>query len=328
MSAFRAVVGLVCLGLGGCAKVSRGNADQVYIDKGLASSDVQRIDAAEKHCAMFGKIAIYRGQYSVGTDVFACVVPSSGVRSVPSTVNSATVADLEILRRSADLGDADAMFKLGVFYSGASNGQDHVAPDLEQSMLWLRRSADHGNSNAMALIGAAYIKGQYGFRADPAEAIRWLRKAANLGNLVAMYSLGMLLNQESSTPTEKSQSMQWFIKSAQLGFTDSMTMAGLGYALGGGGQPPNYLEAMHWLRMAGDKGVVEAMFFVAYFYRYGLGVAINYAEAMRWAQNASQGGNEKAMRLIGEMYEQGLGVSPDKEAAHRWFQMADKKGGA
>jgi hypothetical protein len=68
-------VGLVCFGFSGCAQALRGDANQVYIDNGWALTDAQGIDAANEYCEKFGKTALYRGQYSAETAVFACIRP-------------------------------------------------------------------------------------------------------------------------------------------------------------------------------------------------------------------------------------------------------------
>lgn len=327
VSVARATVGLICVSLSGCAQAFRGDADQVYVDNGFAITAFQGIDAANKHCAIFGKTALYRGRYSANTAVFACIIPSSGGPVVAAAGGSAPPVDSESVHRSADLGDADAMFKLGVLYSGVSSAPGHMPADFVQSMLWLRRAADHGNSDAMALIGASYIKGQDGLTADRGEAIRWLRKASELGNAPAMYALGMVLDRDPGTPADKAEARIWFIKSAKLGFLDAMTMTGVRYISPEHGQAPDYGEAMHWLRMAAEKRDAGAMFLVADLHRYGLGVATDYGEAMRWSLKAAQVGDVQAIKLIGEMYEKGLGVPADKSEALRWYQMAAKQGG-
>jgi TPR repeat protein len=273
VSVARATVGLICVSLSGCAQAFRGDADQVYVDNAFAFTAVQGIDAANKHCAIFGKTALYRGRYSANTAVFACIIPSSSGPVVTTTGGSAPPVDLESVHRSADLGDADAVFKLGVLYSGVPSAPGHLPPDFVQSMLWLHRAADHGNSDAMAFIGASYIKGEDGLTAARGEAIRWLRKASELGNAPAMYSLGMVLDRGPGTPADKAEAKRWFIKSAQLGFVDAMTMTGVRYISGEPGQEPDYVEAMHWFRIAAEKRDAGAMFMVADLYRYGLGVA-------------------------------------------------------
>jgi TPR repeat protein len=322
-----ATVGLICFTLSGCAQAFRGDTDQVYVDNSFALTDAQGIDAASKYCAVYGKTALYRGQYSPGTAVFACIIPNSAGPPVAANATSALPVDINLLHHSADLGDTDAMVKLGVLYSGIGSSLGHLPPDYGQSMLWLHRAADEGNSNAMAFIGASYLRGEDGLKADQGEAVRWLRKASELGNPAAMYSLGMVLGHGPSTPADKAEAMKWFIKSAQLGSVDAMTMAGIQYVSGVNGQGPNYVEANYWFRSAADKGDAAAMFMLADLYRYGLGVPTDYAEAMRWSLRAAHVGNVDAMKLIGEMYEKGLGVPEDKVESRRWFQMAAKQGG-
>jgi TPR repeat protein len=316
---------MICLCLPGCAEPLRGDADQVYISSGWALTDAQGIDAANKHCANFGKTALYRGQYSAHTKVFACIILSSNRSVVATDSASALRVDAGSLHLAADQGDADAMFKLGVLYSGASSAPGHLPPDYAQSMLWFRRAADHGNSNAMAFIGTAYIKGQNGLTADQGEAVRWLRKASSLGNAPAMYALSMVLDRGAGRPTDQAEAMQWFLRSAQLGQVDAMTMSGVRYISGKDGQVPDYVEAMHWFRSAADKGDAASMFMVGDLYRYGLGVPTDFIEAMRWSLKAAQAGNPDAMKLLGEMYEKGLGVSTNNAEALRWYQMAAKQ---
>jgi TPR repeat protein len=319
-----ATVCLVCASLFGCAQSFRGDADQVYVANTWALTDAQGIDAANKHCEIYGKTALYRGQYSADTAVFACITPSSGGPPAAAKATGVAFGDINSLHRSADLGDTDAMVRLAVLYSGTLSPLGDLPPDYGQSMLWLRRAADQGNSNAMAFIGAFYITGQDGLKADQGEAVRWLRKASDLGNSTAMYSLGMALEHGPGTPADKAEAMRWFIRSAQLGSVDAMTMSGIRYISGVNGQGPNYVEAIHWFQTAADKGDAAAMFMVADLYRYGLGAPTDYAEAMRWSLKAAQAGNADAMKLIGEMYEKGLGVPADKVEARRWSQMAAK----
>jgi hypothetical protein len=116
----RTTLGLVCLILSGCAEAFRGDADQVYVDNNFALTAAQGIDAANRHCALYGKIAFYRGEYSANTAVFACIVPSSGGPIAATPGAKSPPANIDSLQRSADLGDTDAMFKLGVLYSGLS----------------------------------------------------------------------------------------------------------------------------------------------------------------------------------------------------------------
>jgi TPR repeat protein len=174
---------------------------------------------------------------------FLCI--SSPTATAPTPSGS---ADIYLLHKSADLGDPEAMFKLGVLYS---DKHGELPPDYPQSMLWLHRAADKGNSNAMALIGAAYIKGGIGVTADPTEAMRWLTKAANLGNAPSMAVLGTMYYQGIGVKMDKTEAAQWF-------------------------------------RKAADLGVVQAMKILGQMYEEGVGVPVDKAEAQRWYQKATQ----------------------------------------
>ena len=54
----------------------------------------------------------------------------------------------EWYRKAADQGDADAQYKLGVFYE---NGYG-VTQDKEQAMQWYKKAAEQGNESAKNAI--------------------------------------------------------------------------------------------------------------------------------------------------------------------------------
>ena len=62
------------------------------------------------------------------------------------TQSKATAA--EWYRKAADQGDADAQYKLGLFYE---NGYG-VTQDKEQAMQWYKKAAEQGNESAKSAI--------------------------------------------------------------------------------------------------------------------------------------------------------------------------------
>lgn len=82
-------IGVVTISLGlvaGCASqdpprdlnIVRGDENQVYVDRGVSldgsrMTDGQMIDIANKHCAKFERTAVFKGQLSTMTLIFACV---------------------------------------------------------------------------------------------------------------------------------------------------------------------------------------------------------------------------------------------------------------
>jgi len=128
---------------------------------------------------------------------------------------------------------------------------------------------------------------------------------------------------------------------ADAGDADAMHTIGIRYWLGEGAEQEcaplecktafaakdqNYTEAMHWLKLAADKGNDEAMNDIAIMYEKGLGVTRNYDKAMYWRRLAVEKGNNAAMSGIGSMYVGGLGVKQDYAEAMRWYRKAADAG--
>jgi peptidoglycan hydrolase-like protein with peptidoglycan-binding domain len=86
-------------------------------------------------------------------------------------------AALNLFRRAASGGDADAMNELGMLYDKGEG----VKKNYAVAMRWFRRAADKGNILAMRNVGLLYKAGA-GTPRDLNEARNWLNKAAELGD--------------------------------------------------------------------------------------------------------------------------------------------------
>jgi TPR repeat protein len=84
--------------------------------------------------------------------------------------------NLQVLRKAAESGDADAQYRLGLKYAEGEG----VAKDPSQAAEWYRKAATHGQPNAQYNLGSLYYKGE-GVPKDPAQAAEWYRKAAAQG---------------------------------------------------------------------------------------------------------------------------------------------------
>ena len=72
----------------------------------------------------------------------------------------------------ADLGDTEAMVRLGLLYSeGRGTPRDYL-----EARGWYRRAADLGDRRAMYLLGTLYGEGK-GVTQDYLEALRWYVRA-------------------------------------------------------------------------------------------------------------------------------------------------------
>jgi hypothetical protein len=98
-------------------------------------------------------------------------------------VYAQSVALIE-LTRSAESGDSEAQFKLGLAYA---NG-DGVEKDSSKAFAWYMKAAEKGVTNAEYWIGYMLRSG-IGVSENKTEAVKWLKKAAAKGNDNAQFIL-------------------------------------------------------------------------------------------------------------------------------------------
>jgi len=87
------------------------------------------------------------------------------------------------------------------------------------------------------------------------------------------------------------------------------------------------VAAVAWCTRAAEQGLVNAQFYLGYFYKQGHGSALeaNGATALHWFRQAAAQGHKPAQYYIGEFYENGsasAGINRDHQAALEWYRLA------
>ena len=88
---------------------------------------------------------------------------------------------------SAEQGDVDAQFKLGLHYFEGTG----VSQDYAEAVKWFRKSAEQGDAAAQFCLGYCYEEGN-GVLKDIPEAIKWYTKAAEQGDEEAAERIKLL----------------------------------------------------------------------------------------------------------------------------------------
>jgi TPR repeat protein len=91
---------------------------------------------------------------------------------------------------------------------------------------------------------------------------------------------------------------------------------------GGQDVPQDYLEAVKWFRMAGERGHAWGQCGLGICYFHGRGVRQDYVEAVRWYRKAAEQDNAWAQHWLGFCYYNGQGNPQDDVEAAKWFRMA------
>ena len=103
--------------------------------------------------------------------------------------------ELADLRASAEAGEAQAQFNLGVRYTFGEG----VPQDYGEAVAWYRRAAEQGHAVAQYGLGVLYGTGE-GVPQDYVEAVAWYRRAAEQGEALAQYNLGVLYGTGEGVP--------------------------------------------------------------------------------------------------------------------------------
>lgn len=125
----------------------------------------------------------------------------------------------------AEGGDAVAQERLSVMYFYGRG----VPEDEDSALRWARRSADQGNAAAMYFIGNMYVFGDKLPKgvADPdQEAARWYFEAARRGHAEAEYGLGLLFLAGKGVIQDQDEAMRWIRLAAEHGHPGARSFLG------------------------------------------------------------------------------------------------------
>lgn len=88
----------------------------------------------------------------------------------------------------------------------------------------------------------------------------------------------------------------------------------------------NMQEAVRYYEMAANQGHASSQLQLGHIYGMGDGVTQNYSEMVRWLSKAAEQGIMEAQHYLGEAYAEGKGVNVDRSLAHMWLTFASEAG--
>jgi len=155
---------------------------------------------------------------------------------------------VELFRKAADMGHADAQFYLGKYYfEGMCMTQDKA-----KGIELYRKAADGGNVNAMLVLGDIYFKGKDAAK-DETKAFELWKKATDTGDIMALHFMGNFYFTDGANKNF-SKAVEWYSKCAEKGFSFSMYNLGCCYEIGGYGIQQDYAKAAEWYSKGAAKG--------------------------------------------------------------------------
>jgi len=116
------------------------------------------------------------------------------------------------LQMAAELGSAEAMFNLGVFYTEGMG----VDQDLEKAADFFYRAARRHHAEARYAYADFCAQGM-GVEQDLEKAAKWFEAAADQGHVEAMFRLGQIYEEGQGVPVDLDKARQWYTAANQKG---------------------------------------------------------------------------------------------------------------
>ena len=115
---------------------------------------------------------------------------------------------LDLYKKAAAKGDADAAYAAGIMYAENFN----IRPDEEKAAYWLGRAASLGHAAAQADYGLLVYQGA-GVKRDEKAAADWFRQSALNGDTEGMFLFAFTLAKGEGVEQNFEESYYWLLKS-------------------------------------------------------------------------------------------------------------------
>jgi hypothetical protein len=231
---------------------------------------------------------------------------------MPSTCRILSITTLSLVAALcfplfALAGDGNREYKRG---HKAYTNQDYA-----EAKPLLESAAQQGNREAMRDLGIMYRFGN-GVPVDYAKAAHYLLPAAETRDLDAMYYLYHIYADKDKPATYSKESavriatIFYNIPSTSKQKSPSYIAASAALLLhpwptwkseGGGPKGPDDAFAFLLAKKSALEGFVDGMEALAFFYKYGIGVAESNAAAIAWSKEAIAHGSDKCRYMLAEL---------------------------
>lgn len=303
------------------------------------------VKAAPKKAVQYyeqvGKLGDSRGYYKAGR-----LYVSGGVEGATS---AALYKGIEYLHLAAEMGNADAIYTLGVIYEVEQYG----LRDYEKALSYFQELADHDNPDGLFKVGLFYELGDGGLEQDSAKAVEYYQRAADMGNAIAMCYLADFYRAGKYLPLDEEKAYELYQRAAEMGNSDGCFGVGK-CLLVGSAVPADTIMAVKYIRQSALMGNGQAcalmgkifeegnilskdMDSAIYYYHMGsksddpicdyeMGLYLShfnlYDKAAEYFYSAASHGNPKAAVELALLYKNGMGVKQNIETYQKLLHLA------
>ena len=228
--------------------------------------------------------------------------------------------------RLAELGDAVSQFKYGYYLI-------YCQEEFAEGVKWLRESAKAGVEPAMEKLCELGIEQEMTTyerinllldapsQEEGQVVFNKMCKCCRLGDAEAQYIMGCMLYDGIRVVKDEKNGLELLRRSANNGRVDAMSQ--LGTILS---EQHRYEEANHYLRMAAEKGNVNALHNLGTNYFFARGVEEDKAKGVELWEKGAEKNNPCSLFLLGECYLTGDFVPQNIDKAIEYYALSAKHG--
>ncbi|KAF8923186.1 hypothetical protein BGZ58_003261 [Dissophora ornata] len=214
--------------------------------------------------------------------------------------------------------------------------------DNNKAVMLYKKAAIHNETLANHRLAMVYLYGELGQSRNMKTGLEYLKRAASLATEAAPmspYVLGLILSRDYSEHLkipddiafpDDGEALEWFRKSAQLGYGPASYKLGYCYEYGSLGCPVDpFLSIQHYncAVQAGDsKGEAEMALSGWYLSGAENYFVANDQLAFEYASRAAEKKFPKAQYAMGYYYEVGISVEEDMDKATEFYKLAAANG--
>ena len=164
----------------------------------------------------------------------------------------------------------------------------------------LKRHVENGVPEGMTNFGHIYFAGEkakvLGLVRSAKRANKLWENAVELGDLAAMRNLGASYAKGDGVKMNVKKAMHFYRMASDRG--DAFSQNDLGSMLAARG---NFKEALRYFQLAAEQGYAMAEFNIGHCFQEGKGVEVDVQEAKQWYVRAADKGNEVAKHKLAAM---------------------------
>lgn len=200
------------------------------------------------------------------------------------------------LKKSADLGNANAMDYLGDMYKYGL----YVTQDKSQAFDWYQKASDAGSVMGQADLGGAYLRGDI-VSQNYQEAVKNLTLAANKGNYSAKFDLGLCYENGYGVNKDIVIAMDMYTRASLGGVNVAMSRLGayMSSFYNPGKTDYDWLS-FELFRWAASGGESWGMFYLGRCLYEGVGHDKDKKTGIYWIRKAAEDNDQLAINYINE----------------------------